>query len=70
MDLASCDVKGDRSKGPSQQSDPDMYVHIVEKRSDGIVIRGAKAHQSCAIVADWHLVVPYVSAQKGEENYA
>jgi len=70
VDLASCDVKGDRSKGPSQQSDPDMYVHIVEKRSDGIVIRGAKAYQSCAIVADWHLVVPYVSAQKGEENYA
>jgi len=38
------DVKGDRSKRPSQQSDPDMFTHVVEKRADGIVVRGAKAH--------------------------
>lgn len=38
------DPKGDRSKKPSAQADPDLFVHIVERREDGIVIRGAKAH--------------------------
>ena len=40
--------KGDRSKGPGQQADPDMYLHVVEKRADGIVVRGAKAHSTAA----------------------
>lgn len=39
---AMTDVKGDRSLRPGQQVDPDMFVHVVEKREDGIVIRGAK----------------------------
>ena len=26
------DVKGDRSLSPSQQEDPDMFVHIIKKR--------------------------------------
>jgi 4-hydroxybutyryl-CoA dehydratase/vinylacetyl-CoA-Delta-isomerase len=40
------DVKGDRSLGPHEQEDKDMYLHIVERRDDGIVVRGAKAHQT------------------------
>ena len=40
--------KGDRSKGPAQQQDPDMYLHLVERRGDGIVVRGAKAHSTAA----------------------
>ena len=43
------DPKGDRSKRPSQQADPDLYTRVVEKRPDGVVIRGAKAHQTGAI---------------------
>ena len=46
---AMTDVKGDRSKGPAAQDDPDMFVHIVERRDDGVVIRGAKAHQTGCI---------------------
>ena len=42
------DPKGDRSKGPSQQADPDVFTHVVEKNDKGIVIRGAKAHQTGA----------------------
>jgi len=38
------DVKGDRSLRPSEQADPDLYVHVVEKRDDGIIVRGAKVH--------------------------
>ena len=41
MAVAQTDVKGDRSKRPSEQSDPDLYVRVVEKRSDGIIVSGA-----------------------------
>jgi len=40
--------KGDRSKGVTGQSDPDMYLHVVEKKADGIVVKGAKAHSTAA----------------------
>ena len=43
---AMTDPKGDRGKSPSQQADPDLYLHVVERRPDGIVVRGAKAHQT------------------------
>jgi 4-hydroxybutyryl-CoA dehydratase/vinylacetyl-CoA-Delta-isomerase len=39
---ALTDAKGDRSKSPSQQAEPDTNLHVVEARADGIVIRGAK----------------------------
>src|SRR5271170_4914314 len=45
--VAQTDVKGDRSKRPSEQADPDLYVRVVEERPDGIVVRGAKVHTSC-----------------------
>ena len=41
---AMTDAKGHRGLAPSQQADPDMYVHIVPRDKEGIVIRGAKAH--------------------------
>jgi len=63
------DAKGDRSKRPLDQ-DPDMYVHVVERRSDGIVVRGAKQHQSGAYVSDWTVVMPTMAYHKGEEDYA
>ena len=55
---AMTDVKGDRSKKPSQQADPDLYVHIVEKREDGIVLRGAKAHQTGMVNSHEMLILP------------
>ncbi|MDQ7096421.1 4-hydroxyphenylacetate 3-hydroxylase N-terminal domain-containing protein [Desulfosporosinus sp. PR] len=71
--VASCaqtDVKGERLKRPAEQTDPDMYVHVVEERSDGIVVRGAKVHISEASISDEILVVPNRALQKGEEAYA
>ena len=44
--VAQTDVKGDRSLPPHAQADPDLYVHVVEERADGIVVRGAKCHTS------------------------
>jgi len=63
------DTKGDRSKRPLEQ-DPDSYVHVVEKRADGIVVSGAKQHATGAYAADETLVLPGLSCRKGEENYA
>lgn len=73
-DLVGCcaqtDVKGDRMKRPSQQKDPDLYVHVVERKSDGIVVRGAKVHNSEASVADEILVVPTRALREEEKDYA
>lgn len=63
------DVKGDRSKRPLEQ-DPDSYLHIVEKTTDGIVVKGAKQHQSTAFISDETLIIPSLNCRKGEEDYA
>lgn len=71
--VASCaqtDVKGERLKRPAEQTDPDSYVHVVEERSDGIIVRGAKVHISEASISDEILVVPTRALKKGEEAYA
>ncbi len=64
------DAKGDRSLSPSQQADPDVYLHVVETRPDGIVVRGAKAHQSGAALAHFNLVVPTTSMKENEKEFA
>lgn len=64
------DAKGDRSLSPSRQADPDVYLHVVEKREDGIVVRGAKAHQSGAALAHFNLVVPTTSMRENESEFA
>ena len=64
------DVKGDRRLSPSKQKDPDLYVHVVEKKKDGIVVSGAKAHITGAVNSHGHLVMP-TSAMKAEDaDYA
>jgi 4-hydroxybutyryl-CoA dehydratase/vinylacetyl-CoA-Delta-isomerase len=55
---AITDAKGDRKKRPSQQEDRDVFLHLVEKRDDGIVVRGYKVSQSGAIGAHETLVLP------------
>jgi 4-hydroxybutyryl-CoA dehydratase/vinylacetyl-CoA-Delta-isomerase len=67
---AMTDVKGDRSKGPAAQDDPDMFVHIVERRDDGVVIRGAKAHQTGCINSHWALVMPTMRLTEDDRAYA
>jgi 4-hydroxybutyryl-CoA dehydratase/vinylacetyl-CoA-Delta-isomerase len=64
------DPKGDRSKRPSQQADPDLFTHVVEKRSSGIVVRGAKAHQTGAVNSHEILIMPTQNMGKGDEDYA
>lgn len=58
LGVAMTDAKGDRSRRAGQQSNPDVYVHITERRSDGIVIRGAKAIVTGAPYMHGFLVMP------------
>lgn len=67
---AMTDVKGDRSKSPSQQEDPDLYVRVVERRDDGVVIRGAKAHQTGCINSHWILVMPTIRLTEDDRDFA
>lgn len=64
------DAKGDRSLRPAQQADPDVYLRLVERREDGIVVRGAKAHQSGAALAHFNIVVPTTAMKENEKEFA
>ncbi|MDO9558329.1 MAG: 4-hydroxyphenylacetate 3-hydroxylase N-terminal domain-containing protein [Syntrophales bacterium] len=67
---AMMDVKGNRKMSPHQQADPDLYLHIVEKREDGIVVRGAKASISGAAIANEIVVLPCTALKAEEVSYA
>ncbi len=64
------DAKGDRSLSPGQQADPDVYLRVTEVREDGIVVRGAKAHQSGAALSHFNIVVPTTSLKENEKPFA
>ncbi len=67
---AMTDVKGNRRLSPSQQKDPDLYVHMVEKKKDGIVVSGAKAHITGAVNSHGHLVMPTSAMKVEDADYA
>ena len=67
---AMTDVKGDRSLSPSQQEDPDMFVHVSKRDDKGIYITGAKAHQTGCINSHWILVMPTMRLQAQDSEYA
>jgi len=70
VDGAMTDAKGDRGLSPSKQSDPDMFVRIVEKRPDGIVVKGVKVHQTGSINSHEHLVMPTIAMTEEDKDYA
>ncbi|MDR0569735.1 MAG: 4-hydroxyphenylacetate 3-hydroxylase family protein [Clostridiales Family XIII bacterium] len=70
VDGAMTDPKGDRALPPSRQKDPDIFLRIVEKRGDGIVVRGAKAHQTGSINSHEHLVMPTIALAEADKSYA
>lgn len=64
------DPKGDRKRRANEQDDPDLYVRIVERRKDGIVVRGAKLHITAASVIHELVVMPTKGMKESESDYA
>ncbi len=67
---AMTDVKGDRSKAPHQQADPDLYVHISRRTDEGVYITGAKAHQTGCINSHWMIVMPTLRLGPDDKDFA
>ncbi|WP_213818600.1 4-hydroxyphenylacetate 3-hydroxylase family protein [Garciella nitratireducens] len=70
VDGAMTDPKGDRGLSPSQQADPDLYLRVVEKREDGVIVRGAKAHQTGILNSHEVLVMPTQAMRSEDKDYA
>ncbi|HYA94603.1 MAG TPA: 4-hydroxyphenylacetate 3-hydroxylase N-terminal domain-containing protein [Thermodesulfobacteriota bacterium] len=64
------DVKGDRNLSPREQPDKDMYLRVVDQTKEGIIVRGAKVHQTGSLSAHEIIVLPTRAMQKGDEDYA
>jgi 4-hydroxybutyryl-CoA dehydratase / vinylacetyl-CoA-Delta-isomerase len=67
---AMTDPKGDRSKGPAEQIDPDMFVHVVKRDDKGIYLTGAKAHQTGCINSHWIIFMPTLRLTENDKDYA
>jgi len=67
---AMTDPKGDRSKSPADQPDPDQYVRVVDRRRDGVVIRGAKLHMTGAVNSHEILLMPTTALNESARDYA
>jgi 4-hydroxybutyryl-CoA dehydratase/vinylacetyl-CoA-Delta-isomerase len=68
--FAMTDAKGDRTKRPSQQSDPDLWLRVVERRNDGIVIRGAKTSVTSAAFSNELLVLPTQTMRPEDRDWS
>ena len=67
---AMTDVKGDRGLSPSQQEDPDMFVHVTKRDDNGIYITGAKAHKTGCINSHWIIAMPTMRLKSEDKDYA
>jgi len=70
VDGAMTDPKGDRGKRPKEQRDPDMFLRVVERKPNGVVVRGAKLHQTGMLNSHEMIVMPTISMKSGEEDWA
>lgn len=68
--LAMSDAKGDRRVAPHAQADPDSYVRIVERRADGIVVRGAKLHITNSPLVNEIIAMPTKNMKPEDADYA
>ncbi|MCZ6546416.1 MAG: gamma-aminobutyrate dehydratase [Chloroflexi bacterium] len=68
--VAQSDAKGDRVKRPSEQADPDVYLRVVERRDDGVVVRGMKLHTSISTNAHEVIVLPTRAMGESEGDWS
>ena len=67
---AMTDPKGDRSKGPSEQEDPDLFTRIVDSDEKGVYVSGAKAHQTGCINSHWIILMPTIRLTENDKDWA
>ena len=67
---ALTDPKGDRSKSPTQQKDPDMSLHVVKEEKNGIIVRGAKVMICGVVAANEIFVMPGTGYKEQDKDYA
>jgi 4-hydroxybutyryl-CoA dehydratase / vinylacetyl-CoA-Delta-isomerase len=64
------DPKGDRSKPPSQQANPDLFLHVSGRTDKGVYLRGAKAHMTGGWNQHWICVLPTMNMREDDRDYA
>jgi 4-hydroxybutyryl-CoA dehydratase / vinylacetyl-CoA-Delta-isomerase len=67
---AVTDVKGDRNLSPHEQPDQDVYLRVVDKTAEGIIVKGAKVHQTGSLSCHEVVVLPTRALGKGDEDFA
>lgn len=70
LNCGQTDPKGNRPWRPHEQKDPDLYLRVVERRPEGIVVNGAKAHNSCSAYVDEIVVLPTRALTAEEKDWA
>jgi 4-hydroxybutyryl-CoA dehydratase/vinylacetyl-CoA-Delta-isomerase len=70
VDGAMTDPKGDRGKRPKDQKDPDLFLRVVDRKRNGVVVRGAKLHQTGMLNSHEMIVMPTLTMRPGEEEWA
>ena len=64
------DPKGDRSKRPSEQDDPDLFMHVTRRTEKGLYVKGAKAHMTGGLNSHWICVMPTMNLSEEDKEYA
>lgn len=64
------DPKGDRSKRPHEQADPDLFMRVVKRDADGLYVRGAKAHMTGGLNSHFICVMPTLNMTDADRDYA
>ena len=64
------DPKGDRSKRPSEQADPDLFLRVTRRTEAGLYVSGAKAHMTGGLNSHWICVMPTMNLGPLDRDWA
>ena len=64
------DPKGDRSKRPHEQDDPDLFMHVTGRNDKGLFVTGAKAHMTGGLNSHWICVMPTMNLGPEDRDWA
>ena len=64
------DPKGDRSKAPHEQADPDLFMRVTGRNEKGLFVSGAKAHMTGGLNSHWMMVLPTMRLSEADKDYA